>query len=359
MRALRAGVRRLRAPALFLLVGELAARLVAPAPAPWMWPQTRFRADPTLGFRMQPNQKSYTAEAPFHTNSLGLRGREPATAKPSGRRRVLILGDSIASGFGVAEKDTFPRRLEGLLNAVEPRRYEVLNAGVPSYNTAQQVGWLVEQGLALGPDIVVLALYWNDIHDKAGIAVDGEGRLVEAHTSGAPSLLHSRAAYRVRNWVKRSRLFYMVVDRSRRLVMRYKPPLQRETQLAVLEGGEHPRVERGWEAVEAHLARFAAVCRARGIRPLVLILPMPQQLGENYPRVRYQSVARRICDRHSLPWHDLLPAFEKAYRDHTSLFLAYDGDHPNNEGHALIAGELFAALRFHADLHSGHLCLLP
>jgi glycosyltransferase involved in cell wall biosynthesis/lysophospholipase L1-like esterase len=335
---------RLRAPALFLLAAEMAARAVAPAPPQWRWPQTQFVSSPALGFALSPNQRSFSAAQPFRTNSLGLRGPEISPAKPPGVRRVLLLGDSIACGYGVSESDTFARRVEVLLNAASQTRFEVINAGVPSYNTAQEIDYFAREGLELDPDIAVVALYWNDIHDKAGISVDAAGRLVAAR-AGAPSgPLESRAAYAARNLLKRSRLLYLAADRWRAVGLKLRPRGGRETQLAVLQGRDHADVERGWRAIEAKLAVFAALCRARRIRPLVILLPMPQQLGGRFPRVRYQSVARAICERQGLESLDLLPAFEKAYAAGVPLFLPYDGDHPNAEGHAVIAGRLFPVL---------------
>lgn len=340
----RAVVRRLRAPALFLLAAEVAARLAAPAPPEWRWPQTRFEASATLGFSLQPNQVSFTADQPFRTNSLGLRGPEIRARKPPGTRRILILGDSIASGYGVSEDETFARRLERRPRASDPHPVEVVNAGVPSYNTAQEVEFLAERGVALDPDIVLLALYWNDIHDKNGIGVDREGRLIESNLPPRSELLASQAAYSARNLLKRSRLLYLLLDRSRAIENVLRPPLQRETQLAILEGLDHPRVSAGWREVERHLAHLAALCRERNIAPLVLILPMPQQLTGRFPRVRYQSVVRAMCERQRLPCLDLQPAFERAGARGGPLFLPYDGDHPNARGHAVIAEELSAAL---------------
>ncbi len=329
--------------AVFLLVGELAARLAAPAPPQWRWPQTRFESSATLGFKLQPNQRSYTADQLFRSNSLGLRGLEPVRKTP-GVRRLLILGDSIASGYGVSEHETFVCRLQGLLNARKNGRFEVINAGVPSYNTAQEVDYLAERGLALRPDLVVLALYWNDIHDKAAILVDSEGRLIETYTSDPGGLMRSQLAYEVRNLVKRSRLLYLVLDRWRAASFAFRPPMQRETQMAVLEGAGHPRVEQGWQVVETNLVRLSRLCSKQGIRALVLILPMPQQLAGRFPKARYQTVVRPMCKRAGLPTLDLLPAFERNYRGHASLFLPYDGDHPNARGHALIARELFETI---------------
>ena len=67
------------------------------------------------------------------TNSLGLRGPEPAVPKPPGTFRIVCLGDELVLGPGVDESETFCHRLEELLQPVTSLRVEVINAGVPGY----------------------------------------------------------------------------------------------------------------------------------------------------------------------------------------------------------------------------------
>lgn len=122
-------------------------------------------------------------------NSLGLRGREIERHKAPGRRRVLVLGDSFVFGVGVNEPSAFSSRLEALLDAGAPGRYEVVNMGVSGYSTDQQYLLFRELGASLQPDIVILVACDNDfegnLQDFAYLAyykpyfeLDGE-RLVE------------------------------------------------------------------------------------------------------------------------------------------------------------------------------------
>jgi len=49
------------------------------------------------------------------TGSLGFRGPEIATPKPSGRFRVVALADSVTFGFGVNDTETFCAQAEQML----------------------------------------------------------------------------------------------------------------------------------------------------------------------------------------------------------------------------------------------------
>ena len=94
-------------------------------------------------------------------NSRGWRGHEYPLARTSSRTRVLMLGDSIAFGYGVADEDTFASLLE-------ERGYEVVNLAVPGYGTDQSLLRLEREGMAYSPDVVLLHFcLHNDFVDNA------------------------------------------------------------------------------------------------------------------------------------------------------------------------------------------------
>lgn len=95
------------------------------------------------------------------TNRLGFRDRERSAARPSGVRRVIAAGDSIAFGLGVNDEEAFPQQLERRL-AEGGAAVEVWNAGVPGYAMADHLGLLRKRLLALAPDVIVLQISRND-----------------------------------------------------------------------------------------------------------------------------------------------------------------------------------------------------
>jgi acyl-CoA thioesterase-1 len=74
--------------------------------------------------------------------------------------RILVLGDSLTVGYGLAEEEAFPARLEARLRAAGIAA-AVLNAGVSGDTTA---GGLARLDWVLGdaPDHVIVALGAND-----------------------------------------------------------------------------------------------------------------------------------------------------------------------------------------------------
>lgn len=116
----------------------------------------RYLFDDVLGWRNIPNWKSTTFGRELTINSKGLRGREYPYEKPPGVKRILILGDSFAWGYAVADDEVFTEQLETLLKG-RARKWEVINTGVSGWSTDQQYLHLREEGLKYSPDIVLLA----------------------------------------------------------------------------------------------------------------------------------------------------------------------------------------------------------
>ncbi len=104
---------------------------------------------------------------PYHvqTNSEGLRNKKEVD--PDVDLRILAVGDSFTFGPYVPNEDTWPGWLEHVLNArLHPReRVQVLNGGVAGYTVRDEYYYLAERGLGLEPDVVVVALFPNDISD--------------------------------------------------------------------------------------------------------------------------------------------------------------------------------------------------
>ena len=88
----------------------------------------------------------------------------PAAARAAGPARLLVLGDSLAAGYGLPRQDGFAARLEQSLRA-EGLDVIVINAGVSGDTTAgglARLDWVMEAAGAGGPDAVIVELGAND-----------------------------------------------------------------------------------------------------------------------------------------------------------------------------------------------------
>lgn len=327
---------------LVLMIGEVVARYALPAPLPWTYPQLRYRRDPNLVFTLRPRQRAFTADKPVTINDHGLRG-EPVPYEPAAdRMRLLFLGDSIVFGYGVNDVDVVTVRTRDLL-LKRGIAAEVINAGVPSYNTEQEITYLAVDGLRYRPKWVVVGFCWNDIGEKSGVQVDEDGWLVNDGV-GKPGMLAqlsaSPAGYAIRNVLKRSRVAFSAAEGTRALADAWSPNEGTLLRKDVLEGRNTVKVAAGWDRVEKALHRLQALSMREGFGALLVAFPIPLKLDHPYPRSGYPGRLEEIARKEGLPFLDLEPAYQASYLGHDSLFIPYDGDHPNAAGHDLAAGEI-------------------
>ncbi len=85
------------------------------------------------------------------TNAHRLRGGPLASEVPM---RIIALGDSVTFGWGVAEEDAWPARLQHHLTEAG-LEVEVLNAGVPASRIQGMAEWCAKKGSELSPDAIV------------------------------------------------------------------------------------------------------------------------------------------------------------------------------------------------------------
>ena len=84
------------------------------------------------------------------------------------KRVILALGDSLTAGFGVAQEESFPLRLQVKIDEAK-LGYKIVNAGISGDTTAggvRRINWLMKHK----PQIVILALGAND--GLRGLSVD-------------------------------------------------------------------------------------------------------------------------------------------------------------------------------------------
>lgn len=74
--------------------------------------------------------------------------------KRPGERRVLLLGDSLVFGYGVAFDETLGHQLEGHLEAATGTEWTVANAGTPGHGT-WELALQLDHFAAFEPDVVV------------------------------------------------------------------------------------------------------------------------------------------------------------------------------------------------------------
>ncbi len=77
-------------------------------------------------------------------------------------KRIVVIGDSVATGVGVPFGKSFPKLLEKKLNAIPGSSYEVVVLAVPGYSTSQEISLLKDEAFLYDPDLIIFAYHLND-----------------------------------------------------------------------------------------------------------------------------------------------------------------------------------------------------
>jgi hypothetical protein len=104
----------------------------------------------------------HRSDTKLQTNSWGFRGPEFSPQKMADEYRIVMSGDSITAGAKYGWDKSTSTSLEEMLNTTDSENISVYNLRVTGYNTHQELATLVEVGVNLSPDIVILNLCLND-----------------------------------------------------------------------------------------------------------------------------------------------------------------------------------------------------
>lgn len=119
-----------------------------------------YEPDPITGFRHRPlSTGQYMNGIEASANSRGHRDDEVVVPKPSGTKRVLLLGDSFAVGANVEQSEAFPQVLEVLLNETSGETVEVVNSGVGGWSAFQYAQYYEYYGDEFSPDLIVVGFF--------------------------------------------------------------------------------------------------------------------------------------------------------------------------------------------------------
>jgi len=310
--------------------------------SPWIrMRDTGYGYAPSIHTRMK---RPGEYDVAFDTDSDGFRDDEIG---PKHGARIVLLGDSFASGYGVERGQMFADLLEAKLGV------DLVNTAVGGYEIIHQVRFFESRGRALAPDLVVYALYLgNDLSRNNEWTTNADGTLT--------SPVHTFPV-RVTHPIKLQALYKQV---------RYAARMREEEArgewepwpdyLLSAERTPGPEARQDYRDVEELLGKLSQEVRSAGAKLFVVMIPYRQMVEQAaYERLvartpnfeaRYDLglPARRTAEilrRLHVGYVDLSPTFRAHFEDGGGpLFFPVDG-HLNVDGNALVAWALEPELR--------------
>lgn len=267
----------------------------------------RFTGD-FLHKELVPSFVAMSSHGPVRTNRWGMRDKE-YEAKPAPHTyRIALLGASSVMGWGVRDDETFESLVEARLNKEEAgklyRHYEILNMAVPGYQPLQQL-MVLDKAFSFAPTAL---LY---------VATGREG---------------SRAAS------------YLAEVSAKNIAVPFAPLRDILAKAGVpAKTAENIGTRRLMpfrsEILTWTYRRIVEECRQRGVAPILMFLPQVEQGDwvEETPEIL------RIAREAGFIVVDLSDVYQG--RDISTVRVADWDNHPNANGHRLVAERLFTVLR--------------
>jgi hypothetical protein len=293
--------------------------------------------DPVVGKRYVPGWEGRVfvdeagREVTFRFNRDGFRGPDRPRAKPPGTIRIAVVGDSMISAMATDEDETLVRRLEVPLGTRWPREHvEVMNFGVSSSSTGEELALYRNLVAAYDPDLVLLAFFvGNDFADNSRrltqapriyFDLDDDGALRREWAPSAPGPLT--------RWLNLHSRFYVWQKRAFRILRGSLRPLAGSVSPGsrIFEPPEDPDLAHAWDLLAALLRQFQEDTAGRGSRFAVLVIPCAEQVhddlwagllaearaqGRQLDRFQPERRLAAIAHAAAIPLLDLTPAFRR------------------------------------------------
>jgi lysophospholipase L1-like esterase len=260
-----------------------------------------------------------TRTFPYRTNAHGLRDRDRSEKGP-GVTRVLVLGDSYTWGYAVDEDEAYPQTAERLLRKRGHPGIEIINGGIPDYNSRQQRQLLERLMKTYEPDAVVLSYVMNDAEPSTALPTPPD----ETYRHATSWFLAELAEISNRHLFKR------------RVLRTNKDTVSGDYLEGFAEGS--PK----WRDSKQAIREMRDLCATAGIPLVVFILPdFTQNFDDRYPFRRIHDAVASWGSELDVPVVDLLTVFRG--EDHQALLVPWDG-HPNAAAHRRIAEVLVARI---------------
>jgi len=246
------------------------------------------------------------------TNEAGYRASFPFTPRPeAGKRRVIVVGDSVAFGYQVEEEKIFTTLLGHELSKTKPT--EVYNFGLGGSDTNSNLFHFRRAINEFAPQVVVYQFGLNDLSPPPGAPPP----------AGVKALL------------RKSALYLFAAERYNYLRMRKSAAAAQSSPWAA--AAEAASGELAEHATE--LNKAFAEANQRGIKVLFVFFPYDYQILSHDPSVlRPSQQLQRLIDPRSAGYLDLTPSLQAAPNAGTLLL---DDAHLSAEGHRLVT-ELLA-----------------
>jgi hypothetical protein len=245
--------------------------------------------------------------------------------KPDNVFRIGVIGDSFTFAPYMQFTDTFPKKLEQMLNLNESgRRVEVINYGVPAYSTSHEVA-VAKTAVQEGSEAIILQITLNDPelkhHTPTGIAENMQDRFGALNLEG-------RLGWLARHW----RTFGFVATRIHN-TKTHTDYVNYFTDLF-----ENPR---SWKPFTESMGRLVETVKGSNKPIVAVVFPLfGIPMDANYPFYPIHTKVEKLMSSLAVPVLDLSNIYKGIPLDRLQVIPGVDR-HPNEIAHRMAAEKIY------------------
>ena len=224
-------------------------------------------------------------------------------------KRFLILGSSIALGWGVSKEKTFSNILNEISKS-NKKNWIFINGGIGNYNTERYVNNYLNNWKQLEFTDIVVQFFVNDTE----IIAPNKTNIFTQHTHLGVVI-----------W---------------RLLNSYKASLKNQNIIEYYKE-KYDENYLGFKVTKKELSNLKKHCDINNINCSIVLMPDIHKL-KPYNLFFINQKISILAKELDIPYHDLLPAFKDIKEN--KIWNKYQDPHPNSYGHKIIAEEMYTFL---------------
>lgn len=320
------------------ILGEIGIRLLGHRGEPSLKLSNAYNVnDPVLNYRFKPGSEYYQGKIKFHFNRNGIRGNDIPFNKDDDVYRIVVLGDSIAEGYGVQFENTTGKQLEMMLNQrKKSKRFEVVNVAMAGLNIVQEAHLLNILGVKYSPDLIIIGYCMNDADGGTGY---NPKKKKEEYAK--IQVLNITVPRWLKHSLKKSALLFFIKERIDALFMGLGINDSDDPFNTFSTDYFHKlyKIDGNWNKVLQGFARINKISKELHSDVIMFIYPVMRDF-ENY---KWMDIHKRIMTAGKDNGFHVIDSL-KVYSQYPVKSVRVErGDfmHPNRKGHKIAATVLF------------------
>ncbi len=308
-----------------------------------------------ISYQLKPNttkiiRNTDGADIEYSINYQGFRGKP---FQPNFGEALLFLGDSVAFGFGVEEKDMYSAYIENILKNKYKIQTQSINLGVNGYSIAQYVEVYKEKSALFSPSIIIVGFALNDANPYWDLAWDDSKEKPKFKTINREVQETYKGPFGGRfPWVK-------FLDKIHTYNVLIKPMIQRiqDSQIGIGSRNDTNTYEKrayfdnsisdGWESRKLQILELKKLVERNRQKFLLIISPNAAQIRSEDTGVPQEKIVN-FALANKIEYIDFLPIFMNSSTPIEELFI--DDVHPSKDGHMLIAKTVSQYIADHTNI---------